>query len=283
MTSAPDPLATRPGAGRLAGRVAIVIGAGQSPGTSPDDTTIGNGRATALVFAREGAAVLAVDRDAAAAAETVALITEAGGRAEALEADITDEADVVRVPSACVDLFGPPTILHNNVGIGTGDGAVTGLDRDVWDRIFEVNVTGMYLTCKHVIPAMREAGGGAIINISSVAAEASTPLAAYKSSKAAVNALTHHLATANFRHGIRVNAIMPGLMDTPMAIGGHSSATGADVDDLRAARDKLVPFGRKQGTGWDTAYAATYLASDEARFITGVILPVDGGQLARIG
>ena len=283
MTSSPDPLATRPGSGRLAGQVAIIMGAGQSPATGPDDTTIGNGRATALLFAREGAAVLAVDRNADAAAATVALITDAGGQAEALVADVTNEADVTQVPTACADLLGPPSILHNNVGIGTGDGSVTSLERDVWEHIFNVNVTGMYLTCKHVIPAMRAAGGGAIINISSVAATASTPLAAYKSSKAAVNALTHHLANANFKHGIRVNAIMPGLMDTPMAIGGHSSATGADVDELRAARDRLVPFGRKQGSGWDTAYAALYLASDEARFVTGVILPVDGGQLSRVG
>jgi len=283
MTSSPDSLANRPGSGRLGGRVAIVMGAGQSPGTSPDDTTIGNGRATALVFAKEGASVLAVDRDADAAAATVALITEAGGRAEAFAAEVTNEADVAQVPTACADLLGPPSILHNNVGIGTGDGSVTSLEREVWEHIFDVNVTGMFLTCKHVIPAMRAAGGGAITNISSVAATASTPLAAYKSSKAAVNALTQHLANANFKHGIRVNAIMPGLMDTPMAIGGHSSATGADVDELRTARDHLVPFGRKQGTGWDTAYAALYLASDEARFVTGVILPVDGGQLSRIG
>ena len=281
MTS--DPLATRSGSGRLDGRVAIIMGAGQSPGTSPADTTIGNGRATALLFAREGAAVLAVDRDPDAAAATAALINDAGGQASAFVADVTNEADVALIPDACADLLGPPSILHNNVGVGTGDGPVTSLEREMWEHIFEVNVTGMYLTCKHVIPAMRAAGGGAITNISSVAATASTPLAAYKSSKAAVNALTHHLANANAKHGIRVNAIMPGLMDTPMAIGGHSSATGADADELRAARDRLVPFGRKQGTGWDTAYAALFLASDEARFITGVILPVDGGQLARIG
>lgn len=283
MISAPDPLATRQGAGRLANRVAIVMGAGQTAGTGPDDSTIGNGRATAMVFAREGASVLAVDRSLEAASETAALITEAGGEAAAFQADVTNEEDLSRLPGACVETFGPPSILHNNVGVGTGDGAITSLDREVWEQIFDVNVTGMYLTCKHIIPTMRAAGGGAIINISSVAATASTPLAAYKSSKAAVNALTHHLATANFRHGIRVNAIMPGLMDTPMAIGGHSASTGQDPDELRAARDRLVPFGRKQGTGWDTAYAAAYLASDEARFITGVILPVDGGQLARIG
>lgn len=278
-----DELAERAGTGRLAGQVAIVVGAGQSPGSGPHDTTIGNGRATALLFAREGAAVLAVDRRGEAADATVGLIRAAGGTAEPLEVDITDEEQAAAIPAACRDVFGTPTILHNNVGIGTGDGSVTRLDRDVWERIFEVNLTGMFLTCKHVIPQMREAGRGSIVNISSVAADASTPLAAYKTSKAAVNAFTQHLAMANARHGIRVNAIMPGLMDTPMAIGGHAVATGTDPDRLRAARDELVPLGRRQGTGWDTAYAALYLASPEARFVTGVILPVDGGQLAKIG
>lgn len=278
-----DPLAQREGTGRLAGRVAVVVGAGQSPGSGPDDTTIGNGRATSIVFAREGASVLAVDRDLAAAQATVDLIVAAGGSASALQVDITDEAQVATIADACSDLYGLPTILHNNVGVGDGDGGVTSLDRAVWDRIFEVNVTGMYLTCKHVIPSMRAAGGGAIVNISSIAATASAPIVAYKASKAAVNALTHHLATANAKHGIRVNAIMPGLIDTPMAIGGHSAALGLDPDDLRARRDRQVPLGERQGTGWDTAYAALYLASDEAKFVTGVILPVDGGQSARIG
>ncbi len=278
-----DELAERPGSGRLEGQIAIVVGAGQSPGSGPDDTTIGNGRATALVFAREGAKVLAVDRSRSSAQATVDLIEAAGGTAVALGADITDEKQVEQIPEACRDQFGLPNILHKNVGIGTGDGRVMDLDQSVWERIFEVNVTGMFLTCKHVVPLMREAGGGAIINISSVAAVASTPLAAYKASKAAVNALTHQLATANFRHNIRVNAIMPGLMDTPMAIGGHSLATGADPDELRTKRSRQVPLGQQQGTGWDTAYAALYLASSEARFVTGVILPVDGGQIARIG
>ncbi len=278
-----DELAQRPGSGRLAGRVAIVVGAGQSQGSGPDDHTIGNGRAVAMLFAREGASVLAVDRDEASAQETVDLIVEAGGSAAAFRADVAVESEVAQIPDVCAERFGAPTILHNNVGIGTGDGGVTGLDREVWDRIFEVNVTGMFLTCKHVIPAMRAAGGGSIVNISSAAAEASASIAAYKTSKAAVNALTHHLATANFRHNIRVNAIMPGLMDTPMAIGGQSEAMQVDPDDLRASRDRMVPLGRQQGTAWDTAYAALYLASDEARFVTGVILPVDGGQLARVG
>jgi len=236
-----------------------------------------------MLFAREGASVLAVDQDMASAQQTADLILAAGDVAAAFRADVAVEADVALISDACDDHFGPPTILHNNVGIGTGDGGVTGMKREVWDRIFEVNVTGMYLTCKHVIPAMRAAGGGSIVNISSSAAEASVPLAAYKTSKAAVNALTHHLATANFGHNIRVNAIMPGLMDTPMAIGGHSGALDLDPDELRRSRDRMVPLGRSQGTAWDTAYAALYLASNEARFVTGVILPVDGGQLARIG
>lgn len=278
-----DPLAQREGTGRLAGRVAIVVGAGQSQGSSPDDVSVGNGRATAVVFAREGASVLVVDRDLASAQTTADLINDAGGTATAVEADITNEDEVATLPSRCVDLYGPPSILHNNVGVGTGDGGVTGLEREIWDRIFEVNVTGMYLTCKHVIPVMRANGGGAIVNISSVAAVAAAPMAAYKSSKAAVNSLTHHLATANAKYGIRVNAIMPGLMDTPMAIGGHSHALGIDPDELRAKRDAQVPLGRRQGTGWDTAYAALYLVSEEARFVTGVVLPVDGGQSARIG
>jgi NAD(P)-dependent dehydrogenase (short-subunit alcohol dehydrogenase family) len=263
--------------------VALVVGAGQSPSSGPDDATVGNGRATAIVFAREGAAVVAVDRDIAAAQATVDLITASGGSAVAVEADITNEEEVRALPEACRTTLGVPTILHNNVGIGTGDGGVTGLERDTWDRIFEVNVTGMFLTCKHIIPGMRDIGGGAIVNVSSVAAVAAAPMAAYKSSKAAVNALTHHLATANFRHSIRVNAIMPGLMDTPMAIGGHSAARELDPDDLRASRDRQVPYGQRQGTAWDTAYAALYLASDEAKFVTGVVLPVDGGQSARIG
>lgn len=278
-----DPLATQAGSGRLTGRVAIVVGAGQTAGSGPDDTTIGNGRATAIVFAREGAAVVVVNRDLASAEETAELIASSGGSAVAVQADVTDEAQVSSLADQCATHFGPPTILHNNVGIGTGDGGVTGLDREVWDRIFAVNVTGMYLTCKHVIPAMREAGGGAIVNISSVAAIASTGLAAYKSSKAAVNALTHHLATANFRRNIRVNAIMPGLMDTPMAVGGYATKLGVDPDEVRASRDRLVPLGGRQGTAWDAAYAALYLVSDEARFVTGVMLPVDGGQSARVG
>lgn len=278
-----DALANKSGAGRLAGKVAVVVGAGQSANAGPDDHTVGNGRAVAVLFAREGARVLAVDRDPDSLRETEALIVQAGGSVQTLVADITDEEQVEKIAPAGIDAFGSIDILHNNVGIGTGDGGVTKLDREVWENIFEVNVTGMYLTCKHVIPTMRAGGGGAIVNVSSIAAVATAGIAAYKSSKAAVNALTQHLAAANFRHGIRVNAVMPGLMDTPMAIGGHSSALDVDPEDMRRKRNNIVPLGKQQGTGWDTAYAALFLASEEARFITGVLLAVDGGQTARIG
>jgi len=261
----------------------VIVGAGQSRGSGPDDDTIGNGRATALLFAREGAKVLAVDRRLDSAQETVDLIAAQGGHAVAMEADICDEPQAAAITTTCLDSFGAIDILHNNVGIGAGDGGVTTLELETWNRIYDTNVTGMFLTCKHAIPAMRASGGGAIVNISSVAAIASAGIAAYKTSKAAVNALTQHLAAANFKHNIRVNAIMPGLMDTPMAVGGYARARGADPDDVRAGRDRMVPFGAQQGTGWDTAYAALFLASDEARFITGVLLPVDGGAAIRIG
>ena len=206
-----------------------------------------------------------------------------GGIAAVCVADITDESDAARIPAACLEQFERIDILVNNVGIGSGDSGVVTMDRDVWDHIFEVNLTGLMLTCKHVLPVMRQQGSGSIVNISSIAAIATTRMAAYTSSKAAVNALTQHMAGANARHGVRVNAIMPGLMDTPMAIESISAATGVSVDEVRAGRNAVVPLGRRMGTAWDTAYAALYLASDEASFVTGAVLPVDGGQSTRVG
>jgi len=263
---------------RLANKVAIVVGAGQTPGE-----TIGNGRATAVLFAREGATVLLVDRDEASAGDTLRMIEAEGGTGSVLRADITVEDDACAIASTCVDRYGRIDVLHNNVGIGAGDSGVTTMDRDVWDRIFDVNLTGMMLTCKYVIPVMREQGSGAIVNISSIAAVASTRIAAYTSSKAAVNALTQHLASSNARYGIRVNAIMPGLLDTPMAIESISAASGTPVDEVREQRNRVVPLNRRMGTAWDCAYAALFLASDEAGFVTGAILPVDGGQGVKIG
>ncbi|MCU1360914.1 MAG: gdhIV [Ilumatobacteraceae bacterium] len=263
---------------RLADKVAVVVGAGQTTGS-----TIGNGRAIAMLFAREGARVLVVDRDSASAEATAQMIIGEGGTAQVHVADITDEEQAGGIGAACIGAFGRIDILVNNVGIGAGDSGVTSMDREIWDHIFAVNLTGLMLTCKHIVPVMRAQASGSIVNISSIAAVATTRMAAYTSSKAAVNALTQHMASANARYGVRVNAIMPGLLDTPMAIESISEATGVDVDQVRASRNSVVPLGRRMGTAWDTAYAALYLASDEAGFVTGAVLPVDGGQSARVG
>ncbi len=263
--------------GRLQGKVAIVVGAGQTPGA-----TIGNGRATALRFAEEGARVLLVDRRLDSAEETLAMVAERGGEGSVQAADITREADCKALIDACVERYGRVDILHNNVGIGTGDRGAASMTEDVWDRIFATNLKGVMLVCKHALPVMREQGGGAITNISSVAAVCAVGLVAYKSSKAALNAYTHALATGNARYGIRANVIMPGLMNTPMAIEGNVAA-GRDREELIRQRDAMVPLGGRMGDAWDVANAAVFLASDEARFITGVCLPVDGGQAARIG
>jgi len=263
---------------RVGDKVAAVIGAGQTPGE-----TIGNGRATALLLAREGARVMLVDCRLESARETQAMIEDEGGECFAFEADVTREADCRDLVAACVERFGRLDLLHNNVGIGGGDAGPTRLDESDWDQIMRVNLKSCFLTCKHALPVMREQAGGSIVNISSVAAVCSVGIVAYKTSKAGMNAFTHSLAIGNARHGIRVNAIMPGLMDTPMAIEGISQARGIERAELVRQRDAAVPLGHKMGTAWDVAQAALFLHSDDARFITGVILPVDGGQSARIG
>ena len=265
-------------AGRLEGKVAIVVGAGQTPGE-----TIGNGRATALLFAREGAIVWAVDRELASAEETVATILAEGGAASAVEADATDEEACREVVAGCLARHGRVDVLHNNVGIGGGDAGPAHIGEAEWDRILAVNLKSVVLPCKHVLPAMREQRAGAIVNISSIAAVCATGIVAYKASKAGVNAYTQSLAIGNAKYGIRANVIMPGLMNTPMAIEGISEARGVPREELIRQRDAQVPLGGKMGTAWDVAHAALFLASDEARFITGVALPVDGGQSARIG
>jgi NAD(P)-dependent dehydrogenase (short-subunit alcohol dehydrogenase family) len=263
---------------RLEGKVALVVGAGQTPGD-----TLGNGRATALLFAREGARVIAVDRNLESAQETVDRIEKEGGEAVAREADATRESDCQSFVTDCVETFGRLDVLHNNVGIGGDDAGPAHLTEDAWDRILSVNLKSVVLPCKHALPVMRAQQSGAIVNVSSIAAVCSTPIVAYKTSKAGINAYTQSLAVGNARHGIRANVIMPGLMNTPMAIENISQATGMEKDELIRRRDAQVPLGGKMGTAWDVAYAALFLASDEARFITGVALAVDGGQSARIG
>jgi NAD(P)-dependent dehydrogenase (short-subunit alcohol dehydrogenase family) len=263
--------------GRLTGKIAVVVGAGQTPGS-----TIGNGRATALRFAQEGATVLCVDRVLESAQETVSLISDKGGNASALLADITLESDCEAITKTCVERYQRLDILHNNVGIGRGDRGVTSMTEQVWDDIFTTNVKAVMLVCKHAVPVMRAQSAGVITNISSVAAVCAVGLVAYKSSKAALNAYTHALATANAGYGVRANVISPGLMNTPMAIEGNVAA-GRDRETVIAQRDSRVPLGAKMGSAWDVANAALFLASDEAGFITGINLPVDGGQSARIG
>lgn len=262
---------------RLAGKVAVVVGAGQTPGHA-----IGNGRATAILFAREGAAVLCVDRDETRARETAATIGSEGGTAHAHAADVRDEAACAGLISAAVERFGRLDVLHNNVGGGGGDAPVDRIAPDRFDAILHLNLTAMVQTIKHALPVMRRQGGGAIVNVSSLASVAPAGIIAYEVSKAGVNKLTTSVAAREARHGIRCNAVLPGLIDTPMAIQGWAGLTGEEQDALRAKRNARVPMGR-MGTAWDVAHAALWLASDDARFVTGVLLPVDGGQSVRVG
>ncbi len=264
--------------GRVEGRAALVVGGGQTPGE-----TIGNGRATALRLAQEGASVAVADRVLERAQDTVARIEADGGRAVAIEADVTVSTDCEAMVAATVEALGALDIVVHNVGIGGGDGGPVSLDEAVWDRIQEVNLKGAYLVCKHVLPVMRRQGSGSIVAISSVAATCSTGMLAYKTSKAGLNALVHAVAMGNARHGIRANAIMPGLMDTPMAVDALAEALGVDRATVADRRAEQVPLRNQQGTAWDVANAALFLSSDEANFITAALLPVDGGQSARIG
>ncbi len=245
---------------------------------------MGNGRATALRFAQEGAHVLLVDRDDASVKETQSLILETEDRADVAVADITLPDGPRQIAEQAVAVLGRIDILHHNVGVGVGDNTPTKLTEEAWDRIIDTNLKAMWLMCKEVIPIMRRQESGAIVCVSSIAAVAAAGhLTAYKISKAGVNALVHTLAVTNAHHGIRVNGIMPGFIDTPMAVDAVAAALNTSRDDLAEARAQMVPLNKRQGSAWDVANAALFLASDEASFITGVLLPVDGGQSARIG
>ena len=264
----------------LENKVAIVVGGGQTPGE-----TIGNGRATAIELAREGARVWVADHRVESARETVAMIEGEGGVARAGFVDVTNEATLAHMVAECRREWGRVDILHNNVGVSLagGDAPVEQIAADAFDRVTSINLRGMVLACKHVLPVMREQQSGVIINISSMAAWSSYPYVAYKTSKAGVIALTEQLAYANARYGIRANVILPGLMNTPMAIESRVGLDGKTREEVIAERDARVPLGRKMGTAWDIAHAAAWLASDKASFITGIALPVDGGASVRRG
>ena len=206
-------------------------------------------------------------------------ITDAGGKAIAIQVDVRDEDQVQAAISTACEQFGGLNILHNNVGIAAGaghrDARVEQIEADDFSFLVDVNLRGMVLTCKHALPIMRAAGEGVVINISSLAALKPYPLVGYKTTKAAVIAFTEQIAANYARYGIRANVILPGLMETPMAVEGQ---TGRKTrEEVVAERDAMVPLGRKMGSAWDVANAALFLASDLAKYITGAVLPVDGG------
>jgi NAD(P)-dependent dehydrogenase (short-subunit alcohol dehydrogenase family) len=256
---------------RLEGKRAIVTGAGSRA------AGIGNGRAAATLFALEGARVLLVDANVEAAEETRALILQHRPEAEVevFEGDVTDSESCAAMVRTAVERWGGLDVLHNNVGIGlSGASSVVEVDEEEWARVQHVNVDSMMLTGKHAIPAMRDSGGGAIINVSSIAALRPRGLTAYTTSKGAVIALTQAMAVDHARDGIRVNCIAPGPVYTPMVYAGGMS------EERREAR-RTASILEIEGSGWDIGMAAVYLASDESRYVTGVVLPVDGGVLLR--
>jgi NAD(P)-dependent dehydrogenase (short-subunit alcohol dehydrogenase family) len=265
---------------RLEGKIAIIVGAGQSPGEG-----MGNGRATVLRFAREGAKILAVDRNLASAEETASLAKADGGECVAFEADVTKEQTLKAAVAAAEKRWGRVDILHNNVGVSIagGDASPLEITEEAFDRVAAINLRGTIMACKHVLPVMRRQRAGVILNISSVAAWENYPYVAYKATKAGMIAYTQQLAIHNAGFGIRANVILPGLMDTPMAVDTRARTSGRPRAEVAAERDARVPLRNRMGTAWDVANAALFLASDEASFITGVALPVDGGALVKIG
>ncbi|HUI17333.1 MAG TPA: SDR family oxidoreductase [Alphaproteobacteria bacterium] len=258
-------------AARLKDKVALVTGAGSiGPGW-------GNGKATAVLFAREGAKVLAADLRLAAALETKRIIEGEGGVCEAVACDVSKAKEVAAMVEACMTAFGRVDVLHNNVGIVEVGGPVE-TSEESWDRVNDVNLKSIFLTCKHVLPHMERQGKGAIVNIASVSGIRWTgvPYVSYSATKAAVIHLTRVVALQYARAGIRANSILPGLMNTPMVHASLVGAYGANADEMVAKRDAQCPMGR-MGDAWDVAYAALFLASDEAKYVTGTELIVDGG------
>jgi NAD(P)-dependent dehydrogenase (short-subunit alcohol dehydrogenase family) len=261
---------------RLAGKIAIVTGAGSAgPGW-------GNGRAVAVRFAEEGAAIFGVDKDLGAMRETVERVRAVGGEIEAAAYDVTDSGAVSRMVQDCVGMFRRIDILVNNVG-GSAPGGPVALDEDHWDHQIALNLKSAYLTCKYVLPVMVAQGSGAIVNTSSTSGIRWTGAAqiAYAAAKAGVIQLSRAIAVEYAARGIRVNTVVPGQLHTPMVEArlAHQRA-GGDVTALLQQRLARIPLGFA-GDGRDTANAALYLASDEARFVTGTEVVVDGGMTAR--
>jgi NAD(P)-dependent dehydrogenase (short-subunit alcohol dehydrogenase family) len=257
--------------GRLSHKVAIVTGAGSSgPGW-------GNGKATAVAFAREGAKVLATDINLAAVEETKAIIDQEGGICSVSKTDVSKADDVNAMVKQCLATYGRIDILHNNVGIAVVGGPVE-IDEETWDRVMAINLKSVYLTCKAVLPIMEQQGGGAITNISSIAAiRYYVPYITYCTSKAAMLGFTQGVALQYAKKNIRANCILPGLLNTPMIVEPLKGIIAeGDVEKMFAIRNQQCPTG-KMGDAWDVAHAAVFLASDEAKYITGAQMVVDGG------
>ena len=265
---------------RLKGKMAMVVGAGSiGPGW-------GNGKATAVTFARQGAQVFCVDRNGAAAEETAGIITSEGGNATAFTADVSRAADIEAMVAGCLKAYGRVDVLDNNVGIAE-IGSVVEVSEAEWDRVFAVNLKSAFLSMKHVIPVMQRQGGGSIINISSIASirHLGISYVTYAATKAAMNQMTRTTAVQYAPDYIRVNAILPGLMKTPMvehSAGLAESYARGDVEAMWRARDAQVPMGH-MGDAWDVANAALFLASDESKYVTGIELVVDGGITCKVG
>jgi NAD(P)-dependent dehydrogenase (short-subunit alcohol dehydrogenase family) len=283
MTGSPGAASHAAISDRLKGRHALVFGAGSSQDTQRGwsrgkltDYGWGVGQATAIVYARYGAIVTCIDRSLAAAEATARMIREAGGEAHALSCDVTKSSEVQAAVDTHMKRVGRVDILHNNVGIVEIGGPVE-VSEENFDKVIAVNLKSMYLTCKSVLPIMERQGKGAIVNISSVASIRFTvPWIAYNASKGAVNSLTMGVAAQYAHKGIRCNAIAPGLLSTPMVVAPHKD-NHQGLEDMMRTRDAAVPTGW-QGEGWDVGEASAFLASDEARFITGQVLVVDGGH-----
>jgi NAD(P)-dependent dehydrogenase (short-subunit alcohol dehydrogenase family) len=263
---------------RLEGKTAIIIGAGQTPGA-----TIGNGRATALRFAQEGAKVMAVDHHLASAEETARMVEKEGGDCFAFQADVTKESTLKAAIEAAQERWGHIDILHYNVGSNTaaGDKPLLDMTEEIFDRLIAINLRGAVMACKQVIPIMRQQRSGAIVTTGSVAAFDNIPNVGYKAAKAGLDAFTKQLAIQNAAFGIRANSVVPGSIDTPMGMDIRVRMSGANRDELKAKRAAVVPL-QRMGSAWDIANAALFLASDEASFITGVSLVVDGGWLVSL-
>lgn len=265
-----------PAAGRLAGKVAFVTGAGSvGPGW-------GNGRAIAVRFAQEGARVFAVDRDTERMQETVRLVQEAGGEITTAQCDVTQSSSIADVVAACIDRFGRIDVLVNNVG-GSAAGGPVEMAEETWDAQIDHNLKSVFLACKHVLPLMEAQAAGAIVNIASTSGLRWTGSAqvAYASTKAGVMQFSRVVAVQYAKAGIRVNTVVPGQLYTPMVdVRLAKQRTGGDVTALLQQRQSRIPL-PFMGDGRDTANAALFLASDEARFITGAEIVVDGGMSVR--